>query len=146
VAPRDVRLPYVGRPAQMVDGVVVPGVAAPPANVSSSYSGTPAPSGIAYYGENDTSGRIEATTLDASSVAGTVTVNQLSALYMDDLTPDMWGVQLNTVLTGVTLQGVRGYEFWTQNTIDYFQHNDTLVFGEDTWNFSTATAPCSLLV
>lgn len=140
VPPRDLRLPYVGRPAQMVDGAVVPGYALSPSNVTSSYSATPAPSGIAYYGENDTSGGIEATTLEASSVVGQLSVNQLNALYLDDDTPDMWGIQLNAVLANVTLQGTRGYEFWVQNTADYIQHNDTLSFGEDTWNFSSATA------
>jgi ABC-type dipeptide/oligopeptide/nickel transport system permease subunit len=113
-------------------------------NVTPSYSATPAPAGLAYYGENDTSGKVRATTVDASSVVGTVTVNQLEALYLDDLTPDMWGIQLNAVLTGVTLQGHTGYQFWTQNTVDYFQHNDTLDFGEDTWNFSSATAEVPL--
>lgn len=140
VPARDVRLPYVGTPARLVRGAVVPGYAAPPSNVSSSYSSVPAPSGITYYGENDTAGTLEATTLDASSLAGTVTVNQLSALYLDDDTPDMWGTQLNAVLTHVTLQGTGSYQFWTQNTIDYFQHNDSISFGEDTWNFSTPTA------
>jgi len=139
VSPRDIRLPYVGRPAQMVDGVAVPGYALPASNVSSSYNSTPAPSGIAYYGENDTSGSIEATNLEASSVAGTLTVNQLNALYLDDDTPDIWGIQLNAVLTNVTIQGTRGYEFWAQNAVDYFQHNDTLNLGEDTWNFSSMT-------
>ncbi|MGP8017337.1 MAG: thermopsin family protease [Thermoplasmata archaeon] len=141
VSPRDVRLPYVGHPAaQMVNGAVVPGYALASSNVSPSYSGTPAPAGLAYYGESDTSGAIEPTSLEASSVVGTLTVNQLTALYVDDNTPDMWGIQLNAVLTNVTLQGTRAYEFWVQNTADYIQHNDTLSFGEDTWNFSSPTA------
>ena len=140
VAPRDIRLPYVGRPAEVVDGAVVPGYALGPEAVNSSYNTTPAPAGIAYYGENDTTGRIDPSTLDASSVAGTVTVGELTALYLDDDTPDMWGIQLNAVQTNVTVQGTRGYQFWTQNTIDYFQHNDVINFGEDTWNFSSLTA------
>ena len=140
VSPRDIRLPYIGRPAQMVAGVAIPGYAFPPSNVSATYGSPPAPSGLAYYGENDTAGTIEATTLDASSVAGTLTVDSLSALYLDDDTPDMWGTQLNAVLTNVTLQGVSGHEFWVQNSVDYFQHNDTLALGEDTWNFSSRTA------
>jgi len=140
VSPRDLRLPYIGRPAEIVNGVVVPGYAVPGSNVSSYYTSPPAPSGIAYYGENDTSGTIEATTVEASSVVGTVTVNDLRALYLDDVTPDMWGIQLNAVLTHVTLQGVGGYEYWSQNTADYIQNNHTLSLGEDTWNFSGATS------
>ena len=141
VAPRDLRLPYVGGPAaEVVNGVVVPGYALPPTTGTSSYSSTPAPSGIAYYGQSNTSGSTVPTTLEASSVVGTLNVTQLNALYLDDNTPDMWGIQLNAVLTNVTLQGKGGYEFWTQNTADYIQHNHTLSFGEDTWNFSSPTA------
>jgi thermopsin len=141
VSPRELRLPYVGHPAaEVVNGAVVPGYALPPSSVPPSYTATPAPAGITYYGQNDTSGSIDETTLEASSVLGTLTVNQLNALYLDDNTPDMWGIQLNAVLTNVTLQGKGGYEFWAQNTADYIQHNHTLSFGEDTWNFSSPTA------
>jgi thermopsin len=141
VSPRELRLPYVGHPAaEVVNGAVVPGYALPPSSVPPSYTATPAPSGITYYGQSDTSGSAEPTTLEASSVVGTLTVNQLDALYLDDNTPDMWGIQLNAVLTNVTVQGKGGYEFWVQNTADYIQHNHTLSFGEDTWNFSSPTA------
>jgi thermopsin len=138
-----IRLPYVGLPAELVNGVVVPGVARAGSPVTPYASTAPAPSGIAYYGENDSNGTIGTTTLDASSVAGSVTVNQLNSLYLDTDTPDQWGIQLNAVETNVTLQGHRGYDFWVQNTVDYIQHNDTLNFGEDTWNFSgpSATIP-----
>ncbi|MGP8158079.1 MAG: thermopsin family protease, partial [Thermoplasmata archaeon] len=140
VPPGDIRLPYVGRPAEVVNGVVVPGDTLPPGNWSSFYTRPPAPSGIAYYGENDTTGRTEATTLNASSVVGTLTVNQLNTLYLDDDTPDMWGIQLNAVLSNVTLQGVPGNQFWVQNAATYAPHDGTLNFGEDTWNTSSSTA------
>ncbi|MGP8159296.1 MAG: thermopsin family protease, partial [Thermoplasmata archaeon] len=141
VSPRELRLPYVGHPAaEVVNGAVVPGYALPPSPVPPSYTATPAPAGITYYGQGDTSGSIDETTLEASSVVGTLTVNGLNALYLDDNTPDMWGIQLNAVLTNVTLQGKGGFEFWAQNTADYIQHNHTLSFGEDTWNFSSPTA------
>ena len=140
VPARSIRLPYVGPPAQMVDGVVLPGYAVTSSNVSPDYSSAPAPSGLAYYGENDTAGTITATTLDASSLAGTLTVNQMDALYLDVDTPDMWGIQLNAVLGNVTLGGAAGYEFWVQNAVDVFQHNDTINLGEDTWNFSARAA------
>jgi thermopsin len=139
VPPREIRLPYVGRPARVANGVVVPGYAVPSSNITPVYSTPPAPSGIAYYGENDTSGNIEATTVEASSVVGTLTVNQLSTIYMDDLTPDMYGIQLNGVITNVTIQGTTGNEFWVQNTLTYLQQNDTMNFGDAVWNFSSST-------
>jgi thermopsin len=136
IAPTDVRLPWVGTPARIVDGAVEPGPAVGAAQVGSYYSAAPAPSGLAYYGESDTSGVLDATIVNASSVAGSLTVDQLSALYLDVDTPDDWGIQENAVLANVTLSGGSGYEFWTQNAVDYYQHNSTLNLGQDTWNFS----------
>ena len=132
-----IRVPYTGAPAQIVNGVVVPGDAVSGSPVTPYASDAPAPSGIAYYGESDPSGTIQTTTLDASSVVGSLSVNQLKTLYLDTDTPDQWGIQLNSVLTNVTLQGTRGYDFWTQNAVNYIQQNETLSFGEDTWNFSS---------
>ena len=140
VPAHSIRLPYVGPSAQVVDGTVVPGPAVAAEAVSSYYSSAPAPAGVAYYGENDTAGTVVATTLNASSVAGSLTVNQVNALYLDVDTPDMWGIQLNAVLGNVTLHGVPGNEFWVQNAVDVFEHNDTINLGEDTWNFSGPSA------
>ncbi len=138
--PQDVRLPYVGTPARLVDGVVEPGPVAALSNVTPYASASPAPSGIAYYGESQPGSTVQATTLYASSVAGTLTVSKLSALSLDVDTPGVWGIQLNSVLTNVTLQGGTGYQFWTQNAVDYYAENSTINFGEDTWNFSSEAA------
>jgi len=140
VPAQQVRLPYVGASAQMVGGAIVPGYAVTAANVSPDYPRAPAPVGLAYYGESDPSGKVLATTVNASSVAGTVTVDQMDALYLDTDVPDMWGIQLNAVLGDVTVAGAAGYEFWVQNAVDVFQHNDTIDLGEDTWNFSSPSA------
>jgi thermopsin len=140
--PDRIRLPYAGPSARLVDGVVQSGYAVSAWTGPSQAAGlgNPAPFGVAYYGENDSSGPELATTLNVSSVAGTITVNQLRTLYLDSDTPDMWGIQLNSILANVTLQGTPGYQFWTQNAVDYLQHNDTLSFGEDTWNFSSPSS------
>ncbi len=140
VPSREIRLPYAGAPATVVDGAVVPTYAAAAQNVSISPYTAPVPFGVAYYGENDTTGHVESTVLDASSVAGELTVNSLQALYLDVNTPDMWGIQLNAVLTGVSLGGAASNVFWTQNAVDVFQHNSTINLGEDTWNFSNPDA------
>ena len=112
------RLPYVGTPAKVVDGVVLPGYAVAAARVNPSYSSAPAPAGIASYGENDTNGTVVAPVLNASSLAGSLTVDHLSALYMDTNTPDDWGIQENAALGNVTLAGGSGHEFWSQNAVD----------------------------
>lgn len=140
VAPWNVRLPNVGPPAQLVNGLAVPGaVVTNNSTLTPNYPRAPAPSGIMYLGENDTNGVIRGTTLRASSVVGRLDVTQLNAIDLDDDTPDMWGIQLNVVLTNVTLEGNSSNSFWVQNAADYFGHNQTLQFGEDTWNFSSFT-------
>ncbi len=130
-------LPYVGTPARVENGVVESGYAIEQAE---SDSGVPVPQGVAYNGESDTSGAVQATTLDASSVVGQVSVVRWETLYFDTNTPRVSGIQLNAILTGVTIQGKSGYDFWTQNAVDYNAGNGTLSLGEDTWNFSSYTA------
>ncbi len=131
-----IRLPYVGRPAEVVRGAVVPGYALGAGPVTPGYAQAPAPAGIAYYGESNTTGTLQATVLNASSVAGSLDVQSLTTLYLDTNTPALWGIQENAVLANVTLAGTPGYEFWTQNAVDVNQQNQTLALGEDTWNFS----------
>ncbi len=139
VPARDIRLPYAGTAAQVEDGHVVPGYAVQAANVSF-FGSSPTPFGVSYYGESDPSGHVEATILNASSVAGSLTVNSLQSLYLDVNTPDMWGIQLNAVMPNVTLSGHAVYQFWTQNAVDIVQSNSTINLGEDTWNFSSPSA------
>ncbi len=139
---QDIRLPYVGTPAQVVNGVVVPGYQVAQESDRSGYGSAPAPAGIAYYGASFTSVDTgeQLTTVDASSVVGSLTVNSIDALYLDTLAPDLWGIQLNSVLGNVMLHGRSGYEFWAQNAVDVYQHNNTINLGEDTWNFSSPGA------
>ncbi len=124
-----VRLPNVGPPARLVDGVVVPGPLAAPGHDAF-------PEGVAYYGESDPSGTVVATSLNASSVVGTVRVQSLATTYLDANAPNISGIQLNSFLYNVTIQGQSGHDFWTQNALNYFAENATLGLGEDTWNFS----------
>lgn len=128
-----VRLPYLGAAAEVSNGVVVPGPMLEPS--SDAY-----PTGVAYYGESEANGSIQATVLNASSVVGSLRVNQLDALYLDSENPDMWGTQLNAHVTGVNLEGRSGYTFWAQNAIDYETRTQTLALGDDVWNFSTGSA------
>ncbi|EQD39509.1 thermopsin precursor related protein, partial [mine drainage metagenome] len=90
----------------------------------------------AYYGESDPNGTVVATSLNASSVVGSLHVESLSTTYLDSNAPNISGVQLNAFIHNVTIQGGSGYDFWTQNALNYFGSNATLALGEDTWNFS----------
>ncbi|EQD41857.1 Peptidase A5, thermopsin, partial [mine drainage metagenome] len=121
-----IRLPNIGTPARLVDGVVVPGPLAAPGQDAF-------PEGVAYYGESDPNGTVVATSLNASSVVGSLHVESLSTTYLDSNAPNISGVQLNAFIHNVTIQGGSGYDFWTQNALNYFGSNATLALGEDTW-------------
>lgn len=136
-SPSHLGLPYIGTPARLENGAVESGYQIAQA---ASPTAIPMPQGIAYYGENDTAGTVATTTLDASTVAGQVTIDRWNSLYFETGTPQVSGIQLNSALTGVTLQGSTGYEFWVQNALDYNAGNNTLSLGEDTWNMSTGYA------
>ncbi|HTT16540.1 MAG TPA: thermopsin family protease, partial [Thermoplasmata archaeon] len=145
VPARYIHLPST-EPAEEQAGAVVPGpqYAAQVMATGQGYTASPAPAGVAYYGESGAdSGGSEATAVVyTTSLAGTMNVTNLSALYLDTDNPDQWGAQLNAVVTNVTLggslgTGKNGYEYWTQNVIGYQQFNQTLQFDENTWNFTT---------
>ncbi|MGC2035591.1 MAG: thermopsin family protease, partial [Thermoplasmata archaeon] len=76
------------------------------------YATSPAPMGVAYYGESNTTGTTQATTLNTSSLAGTWSTTDpdgIQANYLDGSNTGnpagAYGAQLNAVLTNVTLQG-----------------------------------------
>ena len=119
----------------------------PTLGFSQGYSAPPAPAGIAYYGEsgNDSGPEEQTTSLDTSSLAGTLNVQNLTTLYLDSDNPDQYGVQLNAVLVNLSLQGQTNndgtpYDLWTQNVMSYQDLNRTLSFVENTWNFSSSSA------
>ena len=77
------------------------------------------------------------TELNTTSVAGTVNITNLQSLYLDGDGPDTYGIQLNSVVAGVTIFGNSSYQFWSQNYIDYTVSTQQLVFGDEVWNFSS---------
>ncbi len=135
--------------AGVVNGRLVPGPEYQSLfdNVSPSYTGPPAPAGIGYYGESgsDVPGDEVATSVDTSSLAGTLNVTNLTTLYFDTDNPDQWGAQLNAVLVNVSLQGSPSdqgtpYSLWAQNTLSYQNLNDTLELDDNTWNLTSSGA------
>ncbi len=139
-------------PSGEVNGAVVPGPMyadeLQAETTGTTYAKSPSPTGITYYGESGSTTSPTTTIVDTTSLAGTINVTNLSALYLDTDNPDQWGAQLNGVVTNVTLDGARGsaadgYAYWVQNVIGYQQFNSTLQFDENTWNFTTSPSDTS---
>ena len=104
--------------------------------IQPSYTQAPAPMGVADIGLENESGALVPYELNTTSVAGTVNITNLQSLYLDGDGPDTYGIQLNSVLNGVTVFGNSSYEFWSQNYIGYTVSTDNLTFGDEVWNFS----------
>ncbi|HTW55528.1 MAG TPA: thermopsin family protease [Thermoplasmata archaeon] len=134
---RDVFLPapdlYSGPRALGPDGIVQP-----------SYTSAPAPIGEAYFGVYNDSGTPAATVTNTTSLEGTLTDYNLTPMSVDAGAPDYYGAQLNAVLTNVSLLGTYGYQFWTQNVIEYSEYQQQLQFLDNVWNFSSPAENLSL--
>jgi len=103
------------------------------------YTGNPAPMGLAYYGlSSGGGGSVVGTVFNTTGVEAVVDANgtgiQANDLYQTS--PDSFGVQLNAVLTNVTLFGTPGYQFWTQNVVTYYPATQFMVLVTNIWNFS----------
>jgi len=105
--------------------------------VQPSYTQAPAPMGVADLGLENISGVLVPYELNTTSVAGTVNITNLQSLYLDGDGPDTYGIQMNSVVAGVTIFGNSSYQFWSQNYVDYTSSTQQLVFGDEVWNFSS---------
>ncbi len=91
---------HEGLPPSETNGVVTP-----------LYAVAPAPLGVAYYGESNTTGTIQATSVNTTSLVGTWTTTDptgTAAELFDTSSGNAageFGAQLNTVLVNVTLKG-----------------------------------------
>jgi thermopsin len=100
------------------------------------YHAAPAPMGVADIGLRDVRGNLVGYVLNTSSAEGSITITNAQSVYVDGDGPDMYGVQLNSVVTNVTLFGNSTYQFWTQNFVSYTSSSGELSFGDNIWNFS----------
>ncbi len=108
--------------------------------VAPTYSSAPAPMGVADLGLTNVSGQLRGSVLDTSSVEGTITLTNALSVNVDGDGPDMFGIQLNAVVTGITLFGNASNQFWMQNFVSYTPSSGQLVFGDNVWNFSNYDA------
>jgi thermopsin len=73
-------------------------------------------------------------------VEGQITLNKAESVNVDGDGPNMFGIQLNAVVTEVTLFGNATDQFWMQNFVSYTPASGELVFGDNVWNFSNFDA------
>ena len=104
------------------------------------YKAGPAPMGLGSYGVYNSSGKLVNYTYRTSSFEGSLTVNNASELYLSSDSPTSYSIQLNSVLTNVTLFGKGGYQFWTQNVAFYNASSQSITFIDNIWNLSSPTA------
>ena len=105
--------------------------------VAPTYSEAPAPMGVADIGLHNVGGSLVGYVLNTSSAEGSITLTNAQSVYVDGDGPDMYGVQLNSVVTNVTLFGNSTYQFWTQEFVSYTSSSGELAFGDNIWNFSS---------
>ncbi len=108
--------------------------------VAPTYASAPAPMGVADLGLTNVSGKIRGSILDSSSVMGQIALTNALSVNVDGDGPNMFGIQLNAVDTGVTVAGNASDQFWTQNFVSYTPSSGQLVFGDNVWNFSNYDA------
>lgn len=119
-------IPNLNSPSSMSGSIVNPG-----------YSSSPSPIGISDFGLYNNSGVLTGYSYRTSSFEGTVTVNNMSALYLMNNGPDTVSFQLNAVLNHVTLFGNSNYVYWTNNVMLYSTRTNELTFVSNVWNFSS---------
>ncbi|MCI4324284.1 MAG: thermopsin [Thermoplasmata archaeon] len=125
----DLFLPNVHGAASISGGVVQP-----------LYTSAPAPMGLGYFGTHVIHGANFGMVSYYPSIEGAVTLNSVDPYYLASSSPDIFTMQLNTVLTHVTVLGNTSGQFWIQNVPLYFAASHTLAIEDNIWNFSAPGA------
>ncbi|WP_297215938.1 thermopsin [Thermoplasma sp.] len=105
--------------------------------VSPTYATTPAPMGIGDIGLKYVNGQIVPYEMNFTSTEASVTVDNLSDFYLLNDGPHSVTIQLNSVLTNVSILGNSSYSFWNQNVVFYSARTHQLTFIDNVWNFSS---------
>jgi thermopsin len=125
----DLFLPNVHGTPSLANGVVQP-----------LYTSAPAPMGVGYWGVQESHGVNVGTISYSSSVKAAVTLNSVDPLYLASSSPDIFTMQLNTVLTHTTVLGNTTGQYWIQNVPVYTASTHTLSIEDNIWNFSSPGA------
>ncbi|MGP8078757.1 MAG: thermopsin family protease [Thermoplasmata archaeon] len=109
------------------------------------YATDPAPMGLSYNGATgDGHGSYTSTALDTTGVEGLVDANATGIRGADlyQSVPDSFSIQLNAVLTDVTLRGDgTSFTFWAQDVVTYFPATEYMIMVTNVWNFSAPDVP-----
>ena len=73
-----------------------------------------------------------------TSLDGTVTINNLALLPIENNASSSITLQLNAILNNVTIFGQSIYQIWAQNVIFYSVEGDQMQLATDAWNFTGA--------
>jgi len=129
IASKDAFLPNFGAPFTSQGSVITP-----------LYQSSPAPMGLSDLGVTDVHGKNVGTIAYSRSIKAAVTLNAVDPIYVTSSAPDIFTMQLNTVLTGTDVLGNTSYSFWIQNVPVYTASTGTLSFEDNIWNFSSPAA------
>ncbi|WP_241761834.1 thermopsin [Thermoplasma acidophilum] len=105
--------------------------------VSPTYATTPAPMGIGDIGLKYLNGQTLPYEINFTSTEASVTIDNLSDFYLLNDGPHSVTIQLNSVLTNVSILGNSSYSFWTQNVVFYSARTHQITFIDNVWNFSS---------
>ncbi len=105
-----------------------------------SYSSAPAPMGVASYGTENSSGHNGSYTYKTPGFEGVINLTSANEFYMESDSPHSFSLQLNAVLNNVTIFGRQGFQYWTQNVVDYSTRTGQLTLIDNIWNFSSPSA------
>ncbi|MCI4335083.1 MAG: thermopsin family protease [Thermoplasmata archaeon] len=108
--------------------------------VSPLYTAAPAPMGLGDFGITASGGVNVGTISYTRSVEASVTLNSVDPFYLASSSPDIFTMQLNTVLVHVNVLGNHYGSYWIQNVPVYYASSQTLAFEDNIWNFTAAGA------
>jgi thermopsin len=117
-----------------------PNVAIQNGSVTPLYTAAPAPMGLGDFGLSNSHGRTVGSISYTDSVKASVTLNSVDPFYLASSSPDIFSMQLNTVLTHTTVQHNTSGQYWIQNVPIYEADSQTLAFEDNIWNFSSPGA------
>ena len=99
------------------------------------------PVGLGTIGLDNSTGTPVGTEFNTTSWEGSITLNSANPWMINDDGPNCMGIQLNTVMDNVTIQGdtTASGVFWTQNVAEFCPSSvgmGMLILVDNVWNFS----------
>ena len=106
-----------------------------PVDIYTKYSGAPAPTGLADYGEEiNSAGYVVPYEVVTSGVLGQATINAIGAYNGSSADPYGASLQLNVMLQVNATSGQ--YSYWLQDIADFITNKNDMVINDNVWNAS----------